>query len=100
MFPALWGPRRSRKHRCRGMIIVFLLHPYHTLVRGPDKHYETLRGLPQRLLLAAASPIRTACLERLERPTACPRTTHLPTSCDAHDQSQGVIGWQTVGSAG
>jgi hypothetical protein len=44
----------------------------------------------QRLRQVAASPTPTACLDRLRRPIACPRTTHWRTSCGQPDAAKGV----------
>ena len=53
---------------------------------------------PERLIQRGdLPPIRTHSLVHLAVPIPCPRTILWRTSCDAHNQGQGVIGRQTVG---
>ena len=98
--PALSAGRRCRKHNWPTTPIPTrrARQTGHTL-GGVLAHWiDSLRI--KRVRLVAASRIPTRSLVHLRKHPPCPRTTRLRTSCDAHDQGQGVIGRQTVGSAG
>ena len=78
--PALSGRPPCRWSRCRSTIIVFqqAVHRYSEV--AASRPYEIPLAPLQRLRQVAVSPIRTRSLERLEKPTACPRITPFRTS--------------------
>ena len=88
--PALSGRPPCRWSRCRATIIVFqqAVHRYSEV--EASRPYEMALAPLQRLRQVAASPTPTACLDRLRRPIACPRTTHWRTSCGQPDAAKGV----------
>ena len=90
MCPALSGRPPCRWSRCRATIIVFqqAVHRYSEV--EASRPYEMALAPLQRLRQVAASPTPTACLDRLRRPIACPRTTHWRTSCGQPDAAKGV----------
>ena len=59
---------------------------------------QLLGVFPTRKPLVARSLTPTRWTVHLRKHPPCPRTTRLRTSCDAHDQGQGVIGRQTTGA--
>ncbi len=90
VFPALSARPRSRWSRWQATGMASISQP-NTTARGPAIDSGSIPSREILLRPVAVSPIRTRSLERLEKPTACPRTTRCPLLCASHDKREDVV---------
>ena len=88
--PALSARPRSRWSRWQATGMASISQP-NTTARGPAIDSGSIPSREILLRPVAVSPIRTRSLERLEKPTACPRTTRCPLLCASHDKREDVV---------